>query len=198
MYYPKSQIKTDLYTNGDEYTLFTTKENYIGPYYEVSNGNKYTGKTPQNGPNILLISPPEFSTQDTFTSDPEIIITLFNAAPREYQIPTPLRSIPKFNPTLPTDQDKQNGQFTRYFCKKTNELRYIEIDKNTYNKLQTRDKQIAWDLYAPTIVLWQIKGNQEQVYSSNKGTVISIEQNLNWGGFSQYFQDNFLKYYLGS
>jgi hypothetical protein len=108
------------------------------------------------------------------------------------------RQIPSFNPTLPTDQDKQNDQFARYFCKKTNELRYLEIDKNTYNKLQTRDKQIAWDLYAPTIVLWQIKGNQEQVYSSNKGTVISIEQNLNWGGFSQYFQDRFLKYYLGS
>jgi hypothetical protein len=29
------------------------------------------------------------------------------------------RFIPQFNPTLPTSQDQQNGQFTRYFCKKT-------------------------------------------------------------------------------
>ena len=59
MYYPKSQIKTNLYTNGNQYILSTTKEPYIGPYYEISSGDKYTGKNPQDGPNILLSSPPQ-------------------------------------------------------------------------------------------------------------------------------------------
>jgi hypothetical protein len=195
MYYPKSQIKLNLYTNGGEYSLSTTLEEYKGYYYEISSGEKYSGRSPQDSPNILL-SPLLIPYYIPDIPDSELTyITLEYGGTKDSSIN---RYIPQFTPTLPTDQDKQNGQFTRYFCKKTNELRYIEIDKNTYNKLQTRDKQIAWDLYAPTIVLWQIKGNQEQVYSSNKGTVISIEQNLNWGGFSQYFQDNFLKYYLGS
>jgi hypothetical protein len=195
MYYPKSQIKLNLYTNGGEYSLSTTLEEYKGYYYEISSGEKYSGRSPQDSPNILL-SPLLIPDYIPDIPDSELTyITLEYGGTKDSSIN---RYIPQFTPTLPTDQDKQNGQFTRYFCKKTNELRYIEIDKNTYNKLQTRDKQIAWDLYAPTIVLWQIKGNQEQVYSSNKGTVISIEQNLNWGGFSQYFQDNFLKYYLGS
>ena len=55
MYFPKSQIKSNLYTNGGEYVLSTTKQDYKGYYYEVSTGQKFTGKTPQDGPNISLI-----------------------------------------------------------------------------------------------------------------------------------------------
>ena len=54
-YYPLSQIKQNLYTNGGEYILSSTKEDYKGNYYTVSNGKKYTGKNPQDKPNILLI-----------------------------------------------------------------------------------------------------------------------------------------------
>jgi hypothetical protein len=44
--------------------------------------------------------------------------------------------VPYFNPPLyQPHQDKQNGQFTRYFCKKTNELKYLEIDKETYDSI---------------------------------------------------------------
>ena len=198
MYYPKSQIKTNLYTNG-EYNLSTTKLPYTGYYYEVSSGDKFTGKTPNDPPNIKLILPPqptEFQGLKEASPSENIVFT-----PSEfYYTPSDASSrlIPSFNPTIPTDQDKQNGQFNRYFCKKNNELRYLEIDKDTYLKLLNRDQQIAWDLYTPTIVLWQIKGNKEQVYNSNKGTVISIEQNLRWNGFSQYFKENYLKYYLES
>ena len=108
------------------------------------------------------------------------------------------RLIPTFNPTLPTDQDKQNGQFNRYFCKKTNELKYLEIDKETYDQLKAKDLKIAWDLYEPASLLWVIKGNQETVFNTNKTSVFKIEQNQKWNGFSQYFKENYLKYYLGS
>jgi hypothetical protein len=49
-YYPLSQIKPNLFTNGGEYVLSTTKENYKGPYYELSNGRKAImagGKMPE-------------------------------------------------------------------------------------------------------------------------------------------------------
>jgi uncharacterized protein (DUF2147 family) len=45
MYYPKSQIKTNLYTNGGEYILSTSKIEYKGYYYKVSSGKLYSGKT---------------------------------------------------------------------------------------------------------------------------------------------------------
>jgi hypothetical protein len=199
MYYPKSQIKTNLYTNGNEYSLSTTNESYKGYYYEISTGQQYTGKNPQDGPNILL----NLSTDGGFTfTDREVIpfaqiSTIQTPDYTPTNIPT-LRSIPLFNPTLPTSQDNQNGQFSRYFCKKNNETRYLEIDQNTYKQLQSKDPKIAWDLYTPVIVLWIIQGNQTQVFNSNKATVQAIETNAKWNGFTQYFQDKFLKYYLGS
>jgi hypothetical protein len=199
MYYPKSQIKPNLYTNGNEYSLSTTNESYKGYYYEISTGQQYTGKNPQDGPNILLT----LSTNGEFTfTDREVIpftqiSTIQTSDYTPINIPT-IRSIPQFNPTTPTSQDNQNGQFNRYFCKKNNETRYLEIDQNTYKQLQNRDPKIAWDLYTPVIVLWIIQGNQTQVFNSNKATVQAIETNAKWNGFTQYFQDKFLKYYLGS
>jgi hypothetical protein len=202
MYYPKSQIKPNLYTNGNELVLSTDKTVYVGYYYEISTGQKYTGKTPQDGPSILLIPPPNSPTYDPTNREGESnfnsLIQYTNLSPLQYPSVLPSRTIPTFNLTTPTQQDYQNTQFNRYFCKKNNELRYLEINKDTYQKLQARDPKIAWDLYTPTIVLWQLKGNKEQVYNSNKGTIISIEQNLKWTGFTQYFQDKFLKYYLES
>lgn len=197
MYYPKSQIKLNLYTNGGEFILSITNQPYQGYYYEISTGQQYTGKNPQDGPNINLLLIPH-DPNEAFLGVGErkdMPITFdfpYNQSPQN------IRFIPLFNPTLPTDQDKQNGQFNRYFCKKNNETRYLEIDKDTYQQLQKRDPKIAWDLYTPIIVLWIIQGNQTQVYNSNKATVQAIETNAKWGGFSQYFQDKFLKYYLGS
>ena len=197
MYYPKSQIKTNLYSNGD-HILTTTQKPYTGPYYEVSNGDKYTGKSPQDKPNIKLTLTPFSPLPNDKDPIPENDI-VFSIEDPSYTIQNvPPRKLPNPSVTLPTDQDKQNGQFIRYFCTKNNELRYFEIDKLTYDKLSNKDKQIAWDLYSPASLTWRIKGNKEQVFNSNKGAAISLERNLKWVGFPQYFQDKFLKYYLES
>jgi hypothetical protein len=199
MYYPKSQIKTNLYTDGKEFSLSSTKEAYVGYYYETSTGQQYTGRTPQDGPNILIQRSDSYPNPliENQSTPPEEIVLLQSA---EYVDPNILstRALPVFNLTLPTNQDKTNGQFNRYFCKKTNELKYLEISQDTYQQLKNRDPKIAWDLYTPAIVLWVIQGNQTQVFNSNKATVQALEQNLPWYGFTQYFQDKFLKYYLGS
>jgi hypothetical protein len=211
MYFPQSQIKTNLYTNGEEYILSTTGEAYIGYYFATSTGKKYTGKTPQDGINILLILPstpfndtplpnPAFTPNSSLIEysvsnidDTTIPFNYFTLNPQSQE-----RSIPQFNLTLPTDKDKSLGAFQRYFCKKNNELIYIEIDKNTFNLLQSKSSTIAWDLYTPLSTLWYIKGNKEQTYKANKGLITLIEQNQKWYGFTQWFQDKFLKYYLES
>jgi hypothetical protein len=199
MYYPKSQIKTNLYTNGNEFSTPASNEGYKGYYYETSTGQQYTGRNPQDGPNILLQRSDSYPNPliENQSTPPEEIVLLPST---EYVDPNALstRALPVFNLTLPTDQDKINGQFNRYFCKKNNELKYLEISKDTYQQLQNKDPKIAWDFYTPAIVLWIIQGNQNQVFLSNKATVQALEQNIPWYGFSQYFQDKFLKYYLGS
>lgn len=200
MYYPKSQIKINLYTNGGEYLLSTTKQDYKGYYYEISTGQKYTGKTPQDGPSILLIlqNPLTQPIQDIANEELTYVEVQDELSGGSYKTTPPLRTLPQFNPTLPTLQDQQNGQFTRYFCKKTNENKYLEIDKSTYQKLTNKDPQIAWDLYNPSQVTWIITGDKNQAFNSNKGSVSVIEQQRKWYGFTQWFQDKFLKYYLES
>ena len=48
MYYPKSQIVTNLYTNGQEYIIKSNNEKYIGNYWKTSDGKFFTGKTPED------------------------------------------------------------------------------------------------------------------------------------------------------
>jgi hypothetical protein len=43
-YYPKSQIKTNLYTNGGEYILSNNCNNIQDIFMKLSNGDKFTGK----------------------------------------------------------------------------------------------------------------------------------------------------------
>lgn len=198
MYYPKSQIKTNLYTNTGEYTLATTKESYTGYYYIVSNGSAFTGKTPEDGPNIRLIKEKTPPTSPYIIS-PIISTTILVEPNNGYPIPQPSeRFLPSPTLTLPTDQDKSLGIFSRYFCKKNNEAYFIEISKKTFTLLKNNDPSIAWDLYSPIIMLWQIKGDKEKTYLANKNNAKLIEARQRWYGFVKYFKEDFLKYYLGS
>jgi hypothetical protein len=225
MYFPKSQVKPNLYTNGGEYILSTTKEEYKGYYYKISTGQLYTGRNPKEQSSILLepyapldapnptqnflynlnpISLPiapvtQLSpTSGEYVTNPNLPVNsgLYSKYPKLNEFEN--RLIPQFNPNPPTQQEKTNGQYTRYFCKRNNELKYIEIDLNTFTLLSTQSPQMAWDLYTPASTLWQIQGDKNAVYASNQSSAYAIEKKLQWYGFPQYFQGQFLKYYLGS
>jgi len=233
-YYPKSQVKTGLYTNGSEYVLSTNQKDYIGYYFETSTGKKYTGKSPNNssielipfnssfgvtGP-IPLNYPlqtnpiiPETIISSTATSDlPVEVSTIISLNINDDQnityasnndtfiysstFDTKPRAIPQFGLTYPTNQEKEKGTFTRYFCKKNNELKYFEITAPTHNKLVNKNDNIAWDLYTAISVPWKIKGNSNTVFSANESTVNSIEIKDSLFAFSQYFKNKFLQYYV--
>jgi hypothetical protein len=208
MYYPKSKIKPDLYTNGEEYILTTTKEKYKGYYYELSSGKKYTGKNPQDGPNILITPPPAipliFQKGEEVEGLGEQFLSLDNppivSGPSYNNTPSNVnvRYLPIYNITLPTNKDKDLGVFNRYFCKKNNELIYTEINKETFDLLRYQDPKIAWDLYSPLSILWQIQGDKEKTYTANKNNIAILEQRNKWYGFSKYLKEDYLKYYLGS
>jgi hypothetical protein len=218
MYYPKSQIKSELYTNGNEYTLIPFPNNYdadsyIGYYYQVSNSNRYTGKTPQDGPSqplypintlinpvnnqpsVGLLSTIDYFVPSSFSSLGSINNGQYLKITNNYPIS---RIVPPFNVTLPTKNNYDLGVFSRYFCKKNNENRYLEIDQPTYQDLNTKKSTIAWDLYTPLTTLWYLTGDKNAVAKANKGLVDLIEQNQKWYGFSQYLKNNFTQYYLES
>jgi hypothetical protein len=219
-YYPLSQIKPNLYTNGSEYVLFSTREPYTGYYYEVSDGKRYTGKTIQDGPNNLLITnnpisslstDPPNSVDDEETTplyvnimlpnvneDPDSGIPYPESINNEYfqlnKIKSVRRILPQPNIIPPNTQDYSLGVYRRFFCKKNNENIYFEIDKSTHQKLIQKHPSIAFDLYSSISTLWYLKGKQLKIYKSNKGLIELIERNQKWLGFPQYF-NNYLQFY---
>jgi hypothetical protein len=162
----------------------------------ISNEQKFTGKTPTDKPNILLskaysISTPVSPDTPKSTKYIQIFSTPTNYVPYPFNKDSIYRSIPNFNQTLPTPQEVEIGQYTRYFCKKNNELIYLEIDKNTFTQLQNREPKIAWDLYTPTSIIWNTRLTELSTNTSNSSSVLKIEKDLKWYGFFQYFKGNF-------
>jgi hypothetical protein len=204
MYYPKSQITPNLYTNGNEFVLSTTQEVYSGFYYKVSTGKFYTGRNQDDKPNVELlplitsqtISTP---TQENFQSNYITTTSIFDANNETYlniksQQPTS-KFIPTYLPETPTQQDYQVGEFRRYFCKKTNQIQYIEINQEQFDQLVAQDPQIEFSLYLPFFIDWQLTGDEQQVARVNKNSVdlISFQQKL--PNLNQYLRFDYTKYY---
>ena len=139
-YYPKSQIKTNLYTNGKEYAFLINQKPYIGYYWKNSLGKFYTGKTPQDLPTQEIIpiinSPVQTDNIELAPSSNVLEYNSINNNTISYNL------IPVFIQSKPTQQDYQIGEFRRYFCKKTNEIIYIEIDQKQHDLLLNKDSQI--------------------------------------------------------
>jgi len=197
-YYPLSQITTNLYTNGGELFISSTGEPYVGYYYQLSNGKYFSGKTPQDLPSVelsLTLSPfPVFEN----SYDPILPYTKlsddFNN--RDYPKYNPTtKYLPYYNPMLPTQQDYQNGVFQRFFCKKINEVQYIEISKNTFDQLVTKDPKIEFSLYFPFYLDWQLTGTKEQVATVNSKNTKLTSVTLKLPMLDEYLRFNWEKYY---
>jgi hypothetical protein len=191
-YFPLSQIKTNLVSNG-EFALVGNQEIYYGSYWKTSTGKFFTGKTPQDLPTREII--PIFQSPIA-TDDIELTPSLDSINYNNITITTSTYSnIPQYIPTPPTEQDYQNREFTRYFCKKSNELIYIEIDKPQYDLLISKSPDILWQLYLPFTLSWQITGDKEQVTRTNKNIVDLTSIRLRLPKFGDYLNNNYLKYY---
>jgi hypothetical protein len=201
MYYPLSQITSNLYTNGGEYVYKSNQENYTGYYWKTSNGQIYTGKTPQDTPTFELISVNNFTLPLAIqNSSIPVVINQNNNVNVDYinfqsVNPNQITLTPIYYPTQPTQQDYQIGEFRRYFCKKTNEIQYIEISKDQFDLLVAKDPQILWQLYFPFFIPWDITGTKEQVARTNKNIVDLTIKNLKLPRFNDYLKNDYTKYY---
>jgi len=211
MYFPKSQIITNLYTNGGEYAYAYNKQEYSGYYWKLSSGKVFTGKTPQDTPTQQLILIDTVYTEPSNINNSFIEIALEairlyesdSEAENEILTYTSLKNIdintqillPYYSPILPTQQDYQIGEFRRCFCKKIDEIIYLEIDKDTYSKLIKKDPTIAFQYYQPFNIPWQLTGDKEQVFTTNRDiTALTIKQQK-LPQFDKYLKEDYIKYY---
>jgi hypothetical protein len=198
VYYPKSQIVTNLYTSGQEYVIQSTSENYIGNYWKTSDGKFFTGKTPEDK-NIQELVVATLTVNAT--PNQNSILNSPNWTPNDF----PALEYPKYkyeellSPTpsivSPTQDDYNLGEFTRYFCKKTNELRYIEINKDTYDKLVGQEPTYLWQLYTPFKYQWIISGDKETVYKTNEQVTRYMITKFKFPAFNKFLKEDYLKFW---
>lgn len=191
MYYPKSQITPNLYSDGRLY-LTTTLQPYFGYYFETSDGKSFTGKEPNDGNNIRLITPEQEENQDIFI--PGVEDLRFTRKNKKYSILTdnvsPLtNNFPiSFNPQ-PTKSDYQTGEITRFFAKKRNENTYTEVIDNSVD---------ANPMYFTFNMQWVISGDESQVKTTNQKTVELYMRQLPIPAFNQFLKNNYLKFWKPS
>jgi hypothetical protein len=206
MYFPLSQITTNLHTNGGEFVIKSTNTSYAGYYWKTSTDKYYTGKTPQDTPTQELISFNIEGGSQTLSTINELpinysIYSYYNQYDTDsvnYLNLTKKSSpslLPYYSPIIPTQQDYQTGEFRRCFCKKTNEIIYLEIDIDTYNKLVSEDPTITYQYYQPFNMPWQLTGNKEQVYTTNKNITELTMKQRKLPQFDKYLKENYIKYY---
>ena len=220
MYIPKNRIKTNLYTRGNEYQNKETKVPYIGHYWTMYNGTTFTGKNPNEKPQIELeviqIATDNIwqaeSTNEEFqqyvdTWDSEVVpgqmqnldmITTYNFI-TETDIASVRYTPQQYYPT-PTEEEYELGVFTRYFACKINEPSYLELNKKTYDKMRTNDPEIVWVIYKIFKIQWTLKGITSQpelaITNANSGQIRLIEERKGLKGFDEFLNSNYLEFYV--
>lgn len=125
MYIPKSKYSAPKHTPGDEFTL--NGKNYIGWYIQLSTGEYYTGRS--------------------FNASAEKLISSTETTPS-----TPYLSFISVN-VSPTQNDRINSKWTRYFLQDQRNKRIIETNKEKYNAFASKPyitrSTIEWELRGP-------------------------------------------------
>ena len=189
MYFPKSYITPNQYSNGELY-LVGSNTPYTGYYFTVLQDKAYTGRYPNDGEQLELTLPQFIngetpsesegnSTYDYRFTSPNLLYSQINNTPDS----PPNLKISSYYPNL-TQQDYELGEFTRYFSKKVNEEVYIETKSLSKNVL-----------YIGFSLPWSITGDKDSTYNLNKRIVELKEEQLKINGLGAYLKFNYIQYY---
>lgn len=191
MYIPRHLTETNLYTNGGEFILSTTRENYRGYYWRDAQNRLFSGKTPDETPRVQLIpANPETDDSEAYTQTTTTQATWLAS----YNSPI-LNQLPGRQPVKyrsnPTQEQAEFGVYQRYFVKKSNQLIYFEVNKEEHDLIVGEDASILYQLYVPISIPWQLDGTLQEAYEVNKGSAARVRL----PGFVEFFKDNFTQFH---
>ena len=162
LHYTPNQITKALYTTGSEWQTEARVE-YIGPYHTYTTGEVYS-ETEWNPQKSIKLLPFVTESKDVSAYKQLKTITVQTQTPQSY---TPIVN----------QNDRVAGFITRYFIKKTNESKIIEIDLQQYNAYLA--KRIDKNLYQTIAIKWIITGTLETQYRNGVELPSVMQQNLN-------------------
>jgi len=219
MYIPKNRLITNLKTNQGEFVYKGTTTFYNGYYWKSYDGKYFTGKNPNDTPtkeielyisadtknstslSTFQISPIFVSIPDLDENfDPPFVNSLGPSF--SYLI---LKKIDLNKPNIkylpfqyypkPTQDNYNLGVFSRYFVVKINENIYLEVNKDTYDNINSQNPDWAWEFYTPFTILWTLTGERDTVFITNRNITQLTEQRLKRKGLQEFLKQNYLKFY---
>jgi hypothetical protein len=215
MYIPKNKIITNLYTNGNEFIILNTSLPYSGYYWKTSEGKFFTGKNPEEKPSnelsriknietgidefkpqsriALVDAPTPFINENDGPYNENILLRYSRIKNINTNTPD-IKSLPYNISSLPTEEDYNVGIFKRYFCVKINEDIFLELNKEIFDFINSKNPEWLWELYNPFSIPWTIIGNKEEVKKTNQSIVLLQEQRLKRKGFKEFLNNDFTKY----
>jgi len=191
MYFPKNKIITNLYAGKGEFVYLNNLTPFTGFYYSLYNGKFFEGKSPtQNNKEIIPSSKVDENNNISTLGTPSLPSGYSNQENTTYIIPTGQSQIlPTFYYPQPTEKDYQIGQFLRYFCRKTNENVFLEINKTDYDGLLNKDPKYVFSLYQPFYLYWYISGKtREEASTINKKVALRYERLLKLYGLDRFIE----------
>jgi hypothetical protein len=210
MYIPKNRIITNLQTPQNEFVYKGTSVFYNGFYWKSYDGKFFTGKNPNETPSveieqIISLFDPENTIQKVQTSvlsidfvDENIdygnIYDYFLLKNQNVNSPE-IKFLPSQYYPTPTPSDYNLGVFTRYFVVKANENIYLEVNEDTFNNIQNKSADWAWELYTPFSLPWTLTGERDTVFITNRNITQLTEQRLKRRGLQEFLKSNYLKFY---
>jgi hypothetical protein len=198
MYFPKSKIITDRYTNGGELFYKNTGTPYQGYYHILASGEVFSGKSPTDGQVLELVYTTNYNEKspnelNTFQVSPTSIFKLYDFGTsklpydnirKQNQIeypPTVLIEPTYIQPTV------SYPSFIRYFVKRVNNVLFIEIDQQQYTSLKSKDRSYNWPSYIPFSLPWTTGGaSRVDIQQTNRKVVLLTENREGVYGLSQY------------
>jgi len=194
MYFPKSQIQTNKYTNGGEFKYASTGEEYEGSYFSTSTGEYFSEKTP-NDKSRKLVPIENDILERNLDGDPGVLGNYGESGEVIYTVPQSYVQVSKLDfsspPKIPksffpkpTEDDYVTGEITRFFLSKRTEPRFIEIDKETQVLYLQQDPTVQFKIYSAFSIPWQIRGDKNKIAQINYNIVKNQERR----GFEFYFK----------
>jgi hypothetical protein len=169
MYIPESNIIETGYAQPNQFVLFSNNQPYTGFYHKDNKNRYWSGKTHTNTSLKLF---PLIQTKTPSLNDFIKKSHISYGFTKHYDIPS-APTLYKGDYIEPTENDYNNGYFTRYVIKlKSSKLPYIiEINFDNYNKLtRTSDK-----FYYDTVqMLWKLTGPVDDIFEGNIRTIAGV------------------------
>lgn len=161
LHYTPNQITKGLYTTGSVWQTELGLE-YIGAYHTYVTGEVYSESEWNSTKSVKLI--PIVYEEKPVTAYKRLkTITPGNRTPQSYT-------------AIVTQNDRVAGFITRYFIKKTNELKIIEINLEQFNAYLSNE--FDKNLYQTISIKWIITGSLETQYKNGVKIPSVAQQNL--------------------